>query len=884
LPKLTLNDPSNLTSSSAASTIAANNRAIEAALENTLSRNGATPNDMDADLDMDSNRILNLPAAVGDTEPVRKLELDTATDAMDATVATAVGTVAAYAAQTAADAAIAAASAARLQATSVTSITIGTGPKVFITQSDKYFPTGAWVLVRPDSDITKYMHGYVVSYVGTILTLQITNIDGAGTFTDWGLLVSGTQGAPTGVTTAFGRSGTVVAVAGDYTADKITNTPAGGVAATNVQTAINELDTEKAPLASPALTGTPTAPTAAPGTNTTQISTTAFVKAAIDVVLGGVASAFDTLSEIVTELALKAYASVVLTAGAGLTGGGDLSANRSFAVGAGTGITVNADDVAINYNNANVWLASQTFINASGIKIQDTDASHTLGLVGGSNLTANRTLTFTTGDASRVVTLNGDTTLSGTNTGDQTITLTGDVTGTGTGSFAATIAAGVVTYAKIQNVSATDKVLGRSTAGAGSVEEIACTSAGRALIDDADAAAQRTTLGLGTAAIKNTGTSGNNIPLLDGATTWSGVHTVAAKLDAQQDWYITGDISPAQITANQNDYNPTGLSTATVLRLNTDASHNITGLAGGADGRMIYVHNVGAQNIVLVDESASSTAANRFALSGDATIQADQSVLLQYDSTSTRWRLIGSTSSGGAGGAPTTADYLVKTADATLSAERVVTDTSTVTVDWATAGQAKFNAVGALVSSTAYTSTQTITIPAGATKAVIYLWGGAGGGGGAKSNESMGGPGAGAGALVKTLTGLTAGNTLALTVGAAGAAGATTPGNGGAGGNSTLASGTQTITTLTANGGGGGGLASGAGAVGAAATGGSATNGDFNFSGTNSVPVASTSVAGVQGSTGMGFGLGGAPGHSTSATGVAGTAGTIGGCLIEWYT
>ena len=54
-----------------------------------------------------------------------------------------------------------------------------------------------------------------------------------------------------------------------------------------------------------------------------------------------------------------------------------------------------------------------------------------------------------------------------------------------------------VTYAKLQNVSATDRVLGRSTAGAGDVEEIVATAAGRALIDDADAAAQRTTLGLG---------------------------------------------------------------------------------------------------------------------------------------------------------------------------------------------------------------------------------------------------------------------------------------------------------------------------------------------------------------------------------------------------
>lgn len=42
-------------------------------------------------------------------------------------------------------------------------------------------------------------------------------------------------------------------------------------------------------------------------------------------------------------------------------------------------------------------------------------------------------------------------------------------------------------------------------------------------------------------------------------------------------------------------------------------------------------------------------------------------------------------------GAPTTADFLVKTANTGLSAERVVTDTSTVTWNWATAGQAKAN-------------------------------------------------------------------------------------------------------------------------------------------------------------------------------------------------
>lgn len=51
--------------------------------------------------------------------------------------------------------------------------------------------------------------------------------------------------------------------------------------------------------------------------------------------------------------------------------------------------------------------------------------------------------------------------------------------------------------------SATDKLAGRSTAGAGAAEDITCTAAGRALLDDATAADQRSTLGLGTAATQN---------------------------------------------------------------------------------------------------------------------------------------------------------------------------------------------------------------------------------------------------------------------------------------------------------------------------------------------------------------------------------------------
>ena len=72
----------------------------------------------------------------------------------------------------------------------------------------------------------------------------------------------------------------------------------------------------------------------------------------------------------------------------------------------------------------------------------------------------------------------------------------GSLTGAG-------LASATVTYDKLQNVSATDRLLGRTSAGAGSVEEISCTAAGRALLDDADAATQRATLGLGTIATGN---------------------------------------------------------------------------------------------------------------------------------------------------------------------------------------------------------------------------------------------------------------------------------------------------------------------------------------------------------------------------------------------
>lgn len=75
---------------------------------------------------------------------------------------------------------------------------------------------------------------------------------------------------------------------------------------------------------------------------------------------------------------------------------------------------------------------------------------------------------------------------------------------------------------------ATDTLLGRATAGPGAVETIACTAAGRALLDDAAASDQRTTLGLGTSAVVDTGTSGAKVPLLSTANTWTLAQTFSA--------------------------------------------------------------------------------------------------------------------------------------------------------------------------------------------------------------------------------------------------------------------------------------------------------------------------------------------------------------------
>ena len=113
--------------------------------------------------------------------------------------------------------------------------------------------------------------------------------------------LTGTPTAPTAAadtsTTQLATTAFVLGQAGAV-APAMAGTAAAGTSARYArQDHVHPTDTTRAPLASPALTGTPTAPTAAAGTNTTQLATTAFVTAAdavLQTAINGKASAAHT--------------------------------------------------------------------------------------------------------------------------------------------------------------------------------------------------------------------------------------------------------------------------------------------------------------------------------------------------------------------------------------------------------------------------------------------------------------------------------------------------------------------------------------------------------------------------------------------------------------
>ena len=214
------------------------------------------------------------------------------------------------------------------------------------------------------------------------------------------------------------------------------------------------------------------------------------------------------------------------------------------------------------------------------------------------------------------------TNLSGTNTGDQTITLTGDVTGTGTGSFAATIANDAVTNAKLANMD-TARFKARITSGSGDPEDLTGTQA-TTLLDTFTISLK------GLAPASGGGTT--NFLRADG--TWAAPAGGGGGADGTV-------LSPAQITAWENNYNPASwASTVGVLRINSNQFHFLSGLTATTDGHTVRIFNTGSYPIGLYNQNTDSTAANRFSFDDqDVIILPQNSVELYYDGTAQRWSL-----------------------------------------------------------------------------------------------------------------------------------------------------------------------------------------------------------------------------------------------------
>jgi hypothetical protein len=112
-------------------------------------------------------------------------------------------------------------------------------------------------------------------------------------------------------------------------------------------------------------------------------------------------------------------------------------------------------------------------------------------------------------------------------------------------------------------------------------------------------------------------------------------------------WWIpaAAELSAPLLTADVNDWNPRGLDTAITVRLRSDASRNITGLAttDTRRGRWILLFNGGSFDVVLKHNDPASRETYRISCPNgtDLTLQSGDSVWVMYDKLAHVWRAVG---------------------------------------------------------------------------------------------------------------------------------------------------------------------------------------------------------------------------------------------------
>lgn len=105
--------------------------------------------------------------------------------------------------------------------------------------------------------------------------------------------------------------------------------------------------------------------------------------------------------------------------------------------------------------------------------------------------------------------------------------------------------------------------------------------------------------------------------------------------------YFTGVLTPTILASSQDNWTPAGnYPAANTLRISSNIAVTITGLTGGAAGRTLFIHNVGSFAVTLSPNDAASTAANQFSFSSPVVLGPNDSISIQYDAISSRWRNI----------------------------------------------------------------------------------------------------------------------------------------------------------------------------------------------------------------------------------------------------
>ena len=204
-----------------------------------------------------------------------------------------------------------------LTAPSASAITVTASGTVVFQLDDlhrRIFAAPLFVIAGVTGRTDVWMAGQVQSWDADTgrLVVSITNARGSGTFATWTLSVCS---IPPETPPA-------------QTAADITVTPISGISASNAQDALSQIAARtdgisgdvatalatKAPLASPALTGAPTAPTTPAGTATGQLATTQFVTNALLGLINGAPGQLDTINELAAALGNDANFASTLTA------------------------------------------------------------------------------------------------------------------------------------------------------------------------------------------------------------------------------------------------------------------------------------------------------------------------------------------------------------------------------------------------------------------------------------------------------------------------------------------------------------------------------------------------------------------------------------------